>query len=259
MDEGLSYNTFSMTVSEGKRLIAKGVAALPCVQRAMAEGTVVVTRSTTSGYVLEELVGHEVARATFVTGKTVPGGKPELAKMLTGDMGTAVLVNGEWRQEMELEDAMAQMNAGDVIIKSPNALDYDAGLVGYLIGAASGGTVGDTLGSVHGRNWHFVAPVGLEKQVAGDLAGAAIELSAAGERRKGPGIWVTPAEIVTEIDAIMLLAGVDAFQVAAGGVLGAEGAAWITVAGSEADVAAAMELVEGVRGEPSMLEYVHSL
>ncbi len=256
MDEQMVYRSFSMTVSEGKRLIGKGVAALPCVQRAMAEGVIVVTRSTTSGYVLEELLGHEVDRASFVTGKTVPAGYPERAKLLTGDLGSAVLRKGEWIEGMELDEAMEGMSAGDVIVKSPNALDYDQGMVGYLIGAATGGTVGQTLGSVHGRNWHFVAPVGLEKQVAGDLLGASIELSAAGERRKGPGLWVTPAEIVTELDALALLTGVDAFQIAAGGTLGAEGAAWISVCGEEDEVTAAMILVDSVRGEPSMLEYV---
>jgi len=49
---------------------------------------------------------------------------------------------------------------------------------------------------------------------------------------------------------------VDAFQIAAGGTLGAEGAAWISVCGEGDDVTAAMILVDSVRGEPSMLEYV---
>lgn len=251
-------NCFSLTVAEGKRLIARGVAALPCVRRAMAEGIVVVTRSTTSGYVLEELLGHQIDRTRFVTGKTLPAERPELAKLLTGDLGSAVFVNGALREGMEVEDALEHMKAGDVIIKSPNALDYARGVVGYLIGAAGGGTVGATLGSVHGRNFHFVAPCGLEKQVAGDLTEASIEVTAAAENRRGPGIWVTPAEIVTELDALEMLAGVDALQIGAGGVLGAEGAAWIAVLGSEQAIAAALELVEAVRGEPSMMEYVQS-
>lgn len=251
-------HTFSLTVAEGKRLIAKGVAALPCVRRAMQEGIVVVTRSTTSGYVLEELLGREVDRTKFVTGKTVPAARPELAKLLTGEMGSAVFVSGILRDGLEVEDALKLMKPGDVIIKSPNALDYSRGLVGYLIGAASGGTVGSTLGSVHGRSFHFVAPCGLEKQVAGDLVAAARQVVAAAELRHGPSLWVTPAEIVTELEALQLLTGVRAVQIGAGGVLGAEGAAWIAVLGSEQQVADALALVESVRGEPSMLEYVQS-
>jgi len=256
MADGMHVHSFSLTVSEGKRLIAKGVAALPCVKRAMGEGIVVVTRSTTSGYVLEELLGRVVDRASFVTGRTLPSKPPELAGMLSGNLGSAVLRNGELVEGMEIAEALAEMKAGDVIVKSPNALDYDRGLVGYLIGAATGGTVGATLGSVHGRNFHFVAPCGLEKQVAGDLLQASSLVTAAGEMRKGPGIWVTPAEIVTELDAIEMLTGAEAMQVGAGGILGAEGAAWIAVRGSEQQVEAATALVDGVRGEPSMLEYL---
>ena len=43
---------FVLTVAESKRLIAKGVAALPQVQRAMKEGIVAVAPGTTNGYVL---------------------------------------------------------------------------------------------------------------------------------------------------------------------------------------------------------------
>lgn len=256
--EQLHCQIVSLTVAEGKRLIAKGVAALPCVRRAMSEGIVVVTRSTTSGYVLEELLGKPVDRTKFVTGKTVPAARPELGKLLTGEMGSAIFVNGILREGLEIEDALELMKAGDVIIKSPNALDYGRGLVGYLIGAASGGTVGQTLGSVHGRNLHFVAPCGLEKQVAGDLIAAARLVTAAGELRHGPSLWITPAQIVTELDALQLLANVRAVQIAAGGVLGAEGAAWIAVMGSQEQVGAAMDVIQSVRGEPSMLEYVQS-
>jgi len=259
MADATCLHSFSLTVAEGKRLIARGVAALPCVTRAMAEGIVVVTRSTTSGYVLEELLGRPVDRASFVTGRTLPSRPPEVAGRLSGGLGSAVFRGGELVEGMEVAEALEQMKAGDVIIKSPNALDYERGLVGYLIGAASGGTVGATLGSVHGRNFHFVAPCGLEKQVAGDLLGASSLLTAAGEMRRGPGLWVTPAEIVTELDAIAMLTGAQAIQIAAGGILGAEGAAWIAVRGAEQQVQAAIALVDSVRGEPSMLEYLQGL
>ncbi|MFW5789122.1 MAG: hypothetical protein ACOCW3_04190, partial [Spirochaetota bacterium] len=164
------YHTFSLTVSEGKRLIAKGVAALPHVQRAMEDGIVVVTRSTTSGYVLEELLGEEVDRTSFVTGKTLPGDHPERGKMLSADTPEVVFRNGERGEGGD--DLLDELSAGDVVIKSPNALKYEEGLVGYLIGAASGGTVGKYLGYCHGKHLHFVAPCGLEKEVAGDLVAA---------------------------------------------------------------------------------------
>ncbi len=250
-----AYFSFSLTVAEGKRLIGKGVAALPQVQRAMAEGIVVVTRSTTSGYVLEELLGEEVDRCSFVTGRTLPSAHPERGELLTGDTPEMVLRNGEVQEDTAADDLLDELRAGDVIIKSPNALDYRGRQVGYLIGAPTGGTVGRYLGPAHGRHLWFVAPCGLEKQVASDLVEASRLLMSGGDRLRGPSLWVTPAEIVTELDAIRLLTGAQAMQIGAGGVMGAEGAAWITAYGTDAQVEAAQALVAEVHGEPEMLEY----
>ena len=248
-----AYHTFSLTVAEGKRLIGKAVAGLPHVQQAMRDGIVIVTRSTTSGYVLEELLGESVDRRSFVTGKTLPGGHPERGKLLSADTPEVVFRNGE-RGECG-DDILDELSSGDVIVKSPNALKYEEGLVGYLIGASDGGTVGKYLGSCHGKHVHFVAPCGLEKQVAGDLVAASKVLMEAGQSLRGPSLWVTPAEIMTELDAIALLTGAQALQVSAGGIMGAEGAAWITAFGSAEEVERVQELIAGVQGEPEMLEY----
>jgi hypothetical protein len=248
-----AYYTFSLTVAEGKRLIARGVAQLPQVQRALEDGIVIVTRSTTSGYVLEELLGEPVDRRSFVTGKTLPSGHPERGKLLSADTPEVVLRKGE-RGEGGPE-LISELKAGDVIIKSPNALKYDEGIVGYLIGAADGGTVGKYLGPAHGKHLHFIAPCGLEKEVAGDLIAASKILMEAGESLRGPSLWVTPAEIVTELDAIALLTGAQAMQISAGGIMGAEGATWITALGSPEEIERVRELVASVHGEPEMLEY----
>ena len=250
-----AYYTFSLTVAEGKRLLGKGVAALPCVQRAMAEGTVVVTRSTTSGYVLEELLGKSISRLDFVTGRTLPSAHADRAKLLSAEIPEMVLRGGAVDEGADAETIADELRSGDVVIKSPNALDYCQGLVGYLIGAPTGGTVGKYLGPSHGRHLHFVAPCGLEKQIAGDLIEASALLTEAAERLQGPSLWVTPAEIVTELEAIELLTGAMAVQVAAGGIMGAEGGAWITAVGEQQQIDAVQALIDDVHGEPELLEY----
>ena len=63
---------FSLTVAESKRLIAKGVAALPEVQHAMEERTVVVATGTTNAYVLEELWGKKIDKRAYRSGITTP-------------------------------------------------------------------------------------------------------------------------------------------------------------------------------------------
>ena len=64
----------SLTPSESKRVIAKGVAALPEVQRAMQRGLIVVGRGTTNAYVAEELTGETIDnKSHYAAGFIVDG------------------------------------------------------------------------------------------------------------------------------------------------------------------------------------------
>ena len=48
--------SFVLTVAQSKRLIAKGVAQLPEVKHALAEGILAIGRGTTNAYVVEGYV-----------------------------------------------------------------------------------------------------------------------------------------------------------------------------------------------------------
>ncbi len=256
MAQETTYASFSLTVAEGKRLIARGVAQLPCVKAAMKSGMVAVTKGTTTAYVLEELLGEGVERMAYCLGKTLPSGHPERAKLFAGNLPEVVFRDGQVVEGMDLEAGLEEMSAGDVVIKGANALDHERGLVGHLVGHPTGGTVGKFLGSVHGRQMHFVCPVGLEKQVAGNLLETSAAITRAAElAASSPSLWVMPAEIVTELEAVALLTGARTVQMAAGGVLGAEGACWMMASGTGEQIEAVEALIEGVHGEPSLLEY----
>lgn len=46
----------NLTVSEGKRLIAKGIMAMPSVKEKLEKGMIIVTKGTTNTYIAEELL-----------------------------------------------------------------------------------------------------------------------------------------------------------------------------------------------------------
>ncbi|NLF17032.1 MAG: hypothetical protein GX595_07220, partial [Lentisphaerae bacterium] len=50
----------SLTVSESKRLIARGVAQCDAVQRARDRGVIAIGSGTTNAYVIEELTGSPI-------------------------------------------------------------------------------------------------------------------------------------------------------------------------------------------------------
>jgi len=240
-----------LTVAESKRLIAKGVAALPEVQRAMREGTVVVATGTTNSYVLEELTGERIDKRRYRSGITTPDVPEKHATPQGETIPDVVFRNGKIAKELNRFTAIEQMKKGDVYIKGANALDYVDQVAGVLIGDPKGGTVGAVLGGIIGKQINLVIPVGLEKLVYEDIND--LHLLAMEEDYEGPRMWPITGIIVTEIEALEVLAGVYATLYAAGGVAGAEGSVRLMIEGVDKNVEAALELVNSVKGEPRYL------
>ncbi len=245
-----------LTVSEGKRLIAKGVATDARVFLAMEEGTVAVCKGTTNAYVLEELLGRDIEKGKYVLGNTVPATSPNAGDAFQGSIPEVVFHKGEPVEGLSVADAVKDMGPGDVVIKGANALDYPNQMAGLLIGHPAGGTLGSVLGSTYGKGLHLIIPVGLEKQVATPLKVSSAVAPALLAEHGVPRLWPFTGGIFTEIEAIQTLAEVIAMQIGAGGVCGAEGAIWLLIAGMENDVTEAKELIEQIQGEPSFWDAV---
>ena len=246
-----------LTVSEGKRLIAKAVAQMPEVKKALQEGTIIIARGTTNTYVAEELSGQKIAHGAYVIGWTGPakGGKALSSKERVDDI---VLINGKVQPGMSMEDALKTLKAGDVVIKGANALDREHKIAGVLIGggtASSSGSTGKIMPIIVSRKVNLVIPVGLEKQVEGDVVGIANKMREPVESlNEIPSMYLLNGLIMTEIEALELLAGGSVFQVAAGGVGGAEGAVRLLCRGTREQVKKALAVVESVQGEPPFVE-----
>ena len=240
--------TVSFTVSESKRLIAKGVAGDERVRQARDKGILAVASGTTDGYIIEEITGERFDKTQYVTGHTLPAGYegPRPAYKVPD----LVIRQGE-RLDIGVKDAVREMGPGDVFVKGANALNYDLDQAGVLIGHSTGGTVGAVLGTLTARRVLLLQPVGIEKSVPGDLHDAAAMLKERDGR--GPVLWVTPGEIFTEIEAFKVRCGVRAVPVGAGGIGGAEGAVWLALFGDSKQLDMAEKLIESVRGEPPFL------
>jgi len=104
------------------------------------------------------------------------------------------------------------------------------------------------LSAVVGRRVRLIIPVGLEKRVPEDINSIARIVNSPGS--EGPRLLPVSGEIFTEIDALELLTGVDAFLISAGGIYGAEGSIRLGIIGSPQKVERADELIESLAGEP---------
>ena len=234
---------------EGKRLIARGVLALPEVKRVLENGWFVVSRGITPSYILEELTGHGYDTSNCTAGIVTKG---RMASVLEDDrLGPWVFKNGNL-DETPAPVVLDQFTAYDVSVKGANAVDPD-GNIGVFAADKAGGTVGGIWPTITARGAHWVAPVSLERLIPSVIEAA---------RHCGNHLWdytmgqsagfmpVVNALVVTEVQAIELLTGVTAVHVGSGGVAGSEGAVMLALEGEHDVVLKAFELIEDIKGEP---------
>ncbi|MFN2271564.1 MAG: hypothetical protein ACK2US_12045 [Anaerolineae bacterium] len=240
---------FCVTTVMGKRIIGKGMAHHPDVQRVLEKGTLAIIAGTTNGYVAEEVLksigqAEGFSRIGFRRGVTVAPGAKTAKADLSGDV---IITDGQWQKGKLITDVASDLREGDVVLKGANAFDAD-GYPAVQIGHPQGGTIMAAMGAVIGRRVRLIVPVGLEKRVLEPVNDLAERCNAPGAT--GPRLFPVPGEIFTELDAIELLTGAAACLIAGGGIYGAEGAYWLGVSGSEEQVQAAAELVKSVADEP---------
>ncbi len=239
--------------SESRRLLAKATVALPEVRHALAYGTIIIGRGVTNAYVTEELLGIRIEPKAGLTFGMVCGG------LTTGNSGPPACTHHVIRAGKVVEGADSKVEIhsfgpDDVFIKGANAIDPD-GNVGVLTSSLTGGTIGMAWPVVTPRGAHLIMPVGLEKLIPSVMEAAMHSGVYYFKYSMGMPARLTPvplAKVLTEIQALAVLAGVRATHVGSGGVGGSEGAVVLSVEGEEAAVVKAFELVKSIKGEPAV-------
>jgi hypothetical protein len=249
---------FVLTVSAGKRLIARALAANPVIKNALKKGTVVIIAGTTGGYIAEEILAiagniKDFTVKGFYRGITLPPGYQTTATGRVADEskfpGDVVIRDGVWQKGKTINDVVDNLKEDDIILKGANALDLKNKRAAILVGHAQGGTIGVILPAVVGRRVRLIIPVGLEKRISGDLDDITLRVNAPGA--KGMRLLPVPGEVFTEIESLALLTGVTAELIAAGGVAGAEGSIRLAISGTDKQELAAEKILKSVAAEPT--------
>ena len=247
--------TARLTVSESKRLIAKGIAANKDVKDRLENGFVIITLGTTNTYLAEELAGLSAPRGSFVTGRIFPSSKEDFARGMKRQ-SEIVLMKGK-PADISYADALARMNAKDIVFKGANMVNYAKRQAAVCVGAPDGGTVAKLRKYTDEGKGRWIVPVGLEKETTQDLF--EIQKITNGDIQRGKGtvrLNVTQGNIYTEIEAMKEFADVDVHVTAKGGVDGAEGGVSLLICGTKAEVEKAENIVKQLQGEPAFIESV---
>jgi hypothetical protein len=236
--------------SESRRLIARATVALPEVQHAFRHGTIIIARGITNAFVTEELLGVPVEPKAGLTVGMVCGG------ITTGHSGPPAVTHHVIRHGKVVEGAdstkeILTFGPDDVFIKGGNAIDAE-GNAGILTSGLTGGTIGMAWPVVTARGSHLIMPIGLEKLIPSVINAAKHSGIYYFNWTMGLPCRLTPVvlgKVLTEIQALAVLAGVEATHIASGGVGGSEGAVVLSIEGEESRVEKAFDLVKSIKGE----------
>lgn len=236
-----------LTPPVSKRLIAKGVAAAANVREALTEGRILITLGTTNAHVAEELLGRSIDRGAFAAGFIDDCWNINARLGETGE----VFIERGTQLDADPEQILSSLRSGDVLIKGGNAID-PWGVVGVLMGAANGGTVGRYVAAALARGVDIVIPISLSKAVHGSIIDIAGEMGIERtELRMGLpcGMFPLHGRVITEIDALRILYDVDAMHAVSGGLGIGAGSISLVLQGREPAVREAFALIESLREE----------
>ncbi len=243
----------SLTPAESKRLIAKGIAALPEVAAALKHGKVLLKGGTTVSALSEELGGEPLR----ISGRVSARGTLASVAADPARPHTLLLEKGKARNvDAELTAAVRGLGAGDVAVVGANAIDA-AGGAAMMAGSNGGGSPGEAWTSLQTEGAAVIVAAGLEKLIPGTIADA---VAACGRKSfdasVGMAIGLMPVfgRVFTELDALAALAAVKATVVGKGGVFGGEGSTVVAVEGEKPETDRIFELVLSLKGSAESAE-----
>lgn len=245
----------ALTPSEGKRLIGRAIAQMDTVQNALKNGTIILATSTTTAYVLEELLGKKIEDKGMFTAGVVTA-KGCCVTDLKGRYSHHVIEKGKITEMKtpELPKVLARMGPEDVFIKGANAID-PLGSAAIFLGGKGGGTIGTSWGYITANGIKTIIAAGLEKLVPWPLTEV---VSKTGIKTVGRslgmavGMMVVQGEVITEMEAFNRLTGVEAIPIGGGGIDGGEGSKIFLLEGDETSIKAAYDLVCAIKYEPPL-------
>lgn len=229
-DDRLIRAAVVLRPEESKKLIAKAAAQMEEIKNALKSGIVIIAGGTTNGYIAREITGREIDVFRYTAGRIYEGKLDATPKEQR--LKPIILVKGKI-SGISAKEALEKFTADDVFIKGANAVDAE-GNAGVLAANPEGGTVGIFWAIVAARGANLICPVGLEKLIP-SVEEACRET---GQDRfsfsMGLKVGLLPlpgAKVITEIQAMEILYGLEATHIASGGILGSEGAVVLSVKG----------------------------
>ena len=238
----------TLTVTEAKWLIAKGISVLPEVRNALQNGKIILKGGTTVSAIAEELAGVPLKISGRISPRGARAGQHREIK------GHCVLLNQGQVQiaDEALKEIVETLKQNDVVIIGANAIDIE-GYAAMCMGAPLGGPPGEVIVGLMGNGAKVIIAAGLEKLIPGRIKDAVMASGRnAIHQAHGMAVSLVPlvGQVFTEKDAITALGDVTCTVIAKGGIDGAEGSTTMVIAGEPSEVTKVACVINKVKGSP---------
>jgi len=255
----------TLTSSESKRLVAKGIVKMEQVQEALRKGIIAIDGGSSGAYVAEELareIGAELVTKDlreFLIGIIAEDGScleaVESLKLPVFVKGRIEYVNFP---NEDFTQYFSRMTHEDIFIKGGNAVDIN-GKAGGLCAANGGGHLGMWLPHALVAGIPLIIPMTINKTIPTTIekvveALGTTRISTKHSHGMAVGMLPMPGTVVREIEAISLLTGAEALPIAGSGIGSGEGTVTLVIQGDERQVEEAWNIIQHIKGEPRLEE-----
>lgn len=225
----MKYIQIHLSVQAGKWMIAEALSRMPCVQDAFRRGELALKAGTTTSCLSWLLTGQHLRLCGRITSRGT------VADLRESDAPHTAVLSPEGMRSLDYaeREGLLSLSPEAVLVTGANLIDA-AGNAALLAGSPGAGSYGAALSAAASEGMRVLIAAGTEKLSPTDVRTAVRQ-----SRRKGVdaafgmacGLVPLLGEVITEVDAVRMLAPVEAVLLAKGGICGAEGGSVIQVWG----------------------------
>lgn len=237
-----------LSVNAAKWIIAEAISRRSDVLTAMQNGTLIIKAGTTTSCVCALLTGQHLR----ICGRITPRGA--VANFAESPMPPTALLNCKGIQSLDghERETILRLGPGSMLITGANLIDCD-GHAALLAGSPGGGNYGAALSAVSTEGIQILIAAGTEKLTPGNVPAAIAQAERKGlaaSQGMACGLLPLVGQVITELDAIRMLAPVEVVLIGKGGISGAEGSSLLQVWGRDVDVDFIWDLAKSCEDRP---------
>lgn len=238
----MKTSQFTLTVNEGKNLIAQATISDDSFKHSLKNGKVILKGGTTVSIISEILA----ERPLRICGRNTKKGTTAFYKNDT-EPHTLMFEDGEWFNiDSDLKEKLSSLGSDDTLVIGANALDIN-GDVAMMAGSVGGGEIGRNLPIVFTTSCNVIVTTGLEKLIPtkiSDCIKTAHNNDVIYATGMSVGLFPIYGNVITEIEAFKKLFNIEATVIGAGGIFGGEGSYTFVCKGEPNDLERAYKYIK---------------